>query len=51
MLISPVITEKANTVAEKNEQVVFKVLKQTPKLRSKRLLKLPSTHKLKQYVY
>ena len=31
VLISPVITEKANTVAEKNEQVVFKVLKQATK--------------------
>ena len=31
VLISPVVTEKANTVAEKNEQVVFKVLKQATK--------------------
>lgn len=31
VLISPVITEKANTVAEKYEQVVFKVLKQATK--------------------
>lgn len=26
VLISPIVTEKSNTVAEKNEQVVFKVL-------------------------
>lgn len=31
VLISPVITEKANNVAEKNEQVVFKVLPQATK--------------------
>jgi large subunit ribosomal protein L23 len=31
VLISPLITEKSNTVAEKNEQVVFKVLKQATK--------------------
>lgn len=28
VLLSPVVTEKANIVAEKNEQVVFKVLPQ-----------------------
>ncbi len=31
VLISPVITEKANNVAEKYEQVVFKVLPQATK--------------------
>jgi len=31
VLISPVVTEKANTVAEKHEQVVFKVLPQATK--------------------
>lgn len=31
VLISPVITEKANMVAEKQEQVVFKVLKSATK--------------------
>lgn len=31
VLISPVVTEKANNVAEKNEQVVFKVLPQATK--------------------
>ena len=31
VLISPVVTEKANTVAEKQQQVVFKVLKQANK--------------------
>ena len=31
VLISPVITEKSNTVAEKREQVVFKVLKSATK--------------------
>ena len=31
VLIAPVITEKANTLAEKSEQVVFKVLKQATK--------------------
>lgn len=31
VLISPVVTEKANTVAEKNEQVVFRVLPQATK--------------------
>lgn len=32
ILISPVISEKSNTVAEKKEQVVFKVLKQATKI-------------------
>ena len=31
VLLSPVVTEKANIVAEKNEQVVFKVLPQATK--------------------
>ncbi len=31
VLISPVITEKANTLAETKEQVVFKVLRQATK--------------------
>ena len=31
VLISPLITEKSNTVAEKQEQVVFKVLKSATK--------------------
>ncbi len=31
VLIAPLITEKANTVAEKREQVVFKVLKSATK--------------------
>lgn len=31
VLITPLITEKANTVAEKSEQVVFKVLKSATK--------------------
>ena len=31
VLLSPVITEKANTVAEKHEQVVFRVLAQATK--------------------
>lgn len=31
VLITPIITEKSNTVAEKREQVVFKVLKSANK--------------------
>ncbi len=31
VLISPVVTEKANNLAEKNEQVVFRVLPQATK--------------------
>lgn len=40
VLISPVITEKANTAAEKNEQVVFKVLRDATKAEIKAAFEL-----------
>jgi ribosomal protein L23 len=40
VLITPLITEKANTVAEKTEQVVFKVLKSATKADVKQAFEL-----------
>ncbi|MCC2645339.1 MAG: ribosomal protein [Burkholderiales bacterium] len=40
VLISPIITEKSNTVAEKREQVVFKVLPSATKLDIKQAFEL-----------
>lgn len=40
VLISPVVTEKSNTVAEKKEQVVFKVLKSATKSDIKKAFEL-----------
>lgn len=40
VLIAPVITEKANTLAEKQQQVVFKVLPQASKLEIKAAFEL-----------
>lgn len=40
VLINPLITEKSNTVAEKTEQVVFKVLKSATKADVKQAFEL-----------
>lgn len=40
VLISPVVTEKSNTAAEKNEQVVFKVLARANKAEIKAAFEL-----------
>ena len=40
VLINPLVTEKSNNVAEKNEQVVFKVLKSATKADVKQAFEL-----------
>ena len=46
VLISPVITEKSNNVAEKQEQVVFKVLKSATKAQIKQAFELACNAKV-----
>jgi large subunit ribosomal protein L23 len=48
VLIAPVITEKSNSVAEKREQVVFKVLKQATKSDVKQAFELAFNAKVKK---
>lgn len=48
VLVSPLITEKSNTVAEKQEQVVFKVLKSATKADVKYAFELAFNAKVKK---